>query len=160
MKIDDKVVEYLNRALTNELTAINQYWLHYRVLHNWGLNKLADFERHESIDEMKHADLLADRILFLEGLPNFQAIHKLKVGETVEEILKADLALELEAIPLLKDAIQHCETVRDYVSREVFERILESEEEHVDFLETQFELIQRMGLQNYVQLQSEAAEAD
>jgi bacterioferritin len=109
---------------------------------------------------MKHADTLADRILFLEGLPNFQALHKLKVGETVEEILKADLALELEAIPLLKDAVRHCEEVRDYTSREVFERILESEEKHVDFLETQFEMIARMGLPNYVQLQSEAAEAD
>ena len=157
MKGDDKVLDYLNRALTNELTAINQYWLHYRVLKNWGIDKLAEYERHESIDEMKHADVLADRILFLEGLPNFQALHKLKVGETVEEVLKADLALEMEAIPLLKDAIQHCESVRDYVSREVFERILESEEEHVDFLETQFELIERMGLQNYVQLQREPA---
>jgi bacterioferritin len=157
MKGDGKVVEYLNKALTNELTAINQYWLHYRVLHNWGLTKLAEFERHESIDEMKHADALADRILFLDGLPNFQAINKLKVGETVEEILKADLALEMEAIPLLRDAIQHCETVRDYVSREVFERILENEEEHVDFLETQFEMIERMGLNNYIQLQSEPA---
>ena len=160
MKGDPTVIDYLNRALTNELTAINQYWLHYRVLHHWGIRKLAAYERHESIDEMKHADTLAERVLFLDGLPNFQAIHKLKVGETVEEILKADLALELEAIPLLKDAIQHSETVRDYVSREVFERILENEEEHVDFLETQFEMISRMGLQNYVQLQSEAAEAD
>src|SRR5690606_28374958 len=121
-KGDAKVIEYLNQALTNELTAINQYWLHYRVLKNWGVERLADYERHESIDEMKHADTLADRILFLEGLPNFQAINRLKVGETVEEILKADLALELEALPLLRDAIQHCESVRDYVSREVFER--------------------------------------
>ena len=160
MKGDVKVIEYLNKALTNELTAINQYWLHYRVLKNWGIEKLAEYERHESIDEMKHADTLADRILFLEGLPNFQALHRLKVGETVEEILKADLALELEAIPLLKDAIEHCESVRDYISREIFERILESEEGHVDFLETQFEMIGRMGLQNYVQLHSEAAEAD
>jgi len=160
MKGDPQVIDYLNKALTNELTAINQYWLHYRVLAHWGIKKLADYERHESIDEMKHADTLAERILFLDGLPNFQALHKLKVGETVEEILKADLALEMEAIPLLKDAIQHCETVRDYISREIFERILESEEEHVDFLETQFEMIGRMGLQNYVQLHSEAAEAD
>jgi bacterioferritin len=157
MKGDDQVIEYLNKALTNELTAINQYWLHYRVLHHWGVRKLAEYERHESIDEMKHADTLADRILFLEGLPNFQAIGKLKVGETVEEILKADLALEMEAIPLLREAVQHCESVRDYVSREVFERILENEEEHVDFLETQFDMIERMGLQNYVQLQSEPA---
>ena len=157
MKGDPTVIDYLNRALTNELTAINQYWLHYRVLHHWGVSKLAEYERHESIDEMKHADTLSERILFLDGLPNFQAIHKLKVGETVEEILKADLALEMEAIPLLKDAIQHCESVRDYVSREIFERILESEEEHVDFLETQFDMIERMGLANYVQLQSEPA---
>jgi bacterioferritin len=157
MKGDATVIDYLNKALTNELTAINQYWLHYRVLDNWGLKKLAEYERHESLDEMKHADRLADRILFLDGLPNFQALDKLKVGESAEEILKADLALELEAIPLLRDAIQHCEGVRDYVSRELFEDILESEEEHVDFLETQFELIERMGLQNYLQLQSEAA---
>ena len=159
MKGDPQVIDYLNRALTNELTAINQYWLHYRVLKNWGIEKLAEYERHESIDEMKHADTLADRILFLDGLPNFQAIHKLKVGETVEEILRADLALEQEAIPLLKDAIAHAETVRDYTSREIFERILESEESHVDFLETQFDLIARMGLENYVQLQSKPAEA-
>jgi bacterioferritin len=157
MQADAKVLEYLNQALTNELTAINQYWLHHRVLDHWGVRKLAEFERHESIDEMKHADTLSARILFLDGLPNFQAIGKLKVGETVEEILKADLALEMEAIPLLRDAIQHCESVRDYVSREVFERILENEEEHVDFLETQFDMIERMGLRNYVQLQSEPA---
>lgn len=158
MKGDATVIEFLNKALTNELTAINQYWLHYRVLKDWGLDRLAEYERHESIDEMKHADVLAERILFLNGLPNFQAIHKLKVGETVEEILKADLAMEQEAIPLLREAIAHCETVRDYVSREIFERILESEEEHVDFLETQFDMIERMGLQNYVQLQSKPAE--
>jgi len=156
---DAKVIEYLNKALTNELTAINQYWLHYRVLDNWGVHKLAEYERHESIDEMKHADTLAERILFLDGLPNFQALHKLKVGETVEEILKADLAVEHEAIPLLKDAIEYCESVRDYVTREIFARILESEEEHVDFLEKQFDMIERMGLENYVQLQSKAAEA-
>jgi len=139
------------------LTAINQYWLHYRVLADWGVSKLAEYERHESIDEMKHADVLAERILFLNGLPNFQAIHKLKVGETVEEILKADLAVEMEAIPLLKDAIAHCEEVRDFTTREIFERILESEEEHVDFLETQFDMIARMGLENYVQLNSKPA---
>ena len=158
MKGDATVIEFLNKALTNELTAINQYWLHYRVLKDWGVDRLAEYERHESIDEMKHADVLAERILFLNGLPNFQAIHKLKVGETVEEILKADLAMEEEAIPLLRNAIEHCESVRDYVSREIFERILESEEEHVDFLETQFDMIERMGLQNYVQLQSKPAE--
>lgn len=157
MKGDQKVIEFLNKALTNELTAINQYWLHYRVLADWGVTKLAEYERHESIDEMKHADVLAERILFLNGLPNFQAIHKLKVGETVEEILKADLAVEMEAIPLLKDAIAYCEEVRDFTTREILERILESEEEHVDFLETQFDMIARMGLENYVQLNSKPA---
>ena len=157
MKGDEKVIEFLNKALTNELTAINQYWLHYRVLDDWGVAKLAAYERKESIEEMEHADKLAERVLFLEGLPNFQAIHKLKVGENVEEILKADLALEHEAIPLLKDAIEYCESARDYVSRELFEHILDNEEEHVDFLETQFEMIKRMGLENYVQLQSKPA---
>ncbi len=159
MQGDSKVIDYLNQALTNELTAVNQYWLHYRILHHWGVHKLADFERHESIDEMKHADRLADRILFLDGLPNFQAIGRLKIGETVEEILRADLALEMEAIPLLKDGIAHAESVRDFVSRDLFESILANEEEHVDILETQFEMIQRMGLENYIQLQSKAAEA-
>jgi bacterioferritin len=158
VKGDATVIEFLNKALTNELTAINQYWLHYRVLDDWGVKKLAEYERHESIDEMKHADQLAERVLFLGGLPNFQAIHKLKVGETVEEILKADLAMEEEAIPLLRDAIEHCEKVRDYVSRDLFASILDSEEEHVDFLETQFDMIERMGLENYVQLQSKPAE--
>ena len=157
MKGDAKVIEFLNKVLLQELTAINQYWLHYRMLDNWGLKKLAEYERHESIDEMKHADKLADRILFLEGLPNFQAIGRLRVGENVEELLRADLALEEEAIPILKDAIAHCESVRDFVSRDLFAEILEAEEEHVDFLETQFEMIARMGLQNYVQLNSEAA---
>ncbi len=158
MQGDVQVIDYLNKALLNELTAINQYWLHYRLLHHWGLHKLAEFERHESIDEMKHADKLADRILFLDGLPNFQALGRLKVGENVEEILKADLALENEAIPLLKEAIAHCEAVRDYVSRDLFAEILVNEEEHVDTLETQFEMIERMGLQNYVQLNSTAKE--
>jgi len=157
VKGDAKVIEFLNKALTNELTAINQYWLHYRVLDDWGVTKLAEYERHESIDEMKHADILAERILFLGGLPNFQAIHNLRVGETVDEILKADLAVEHDALPLLKDAIAHCETVRDFVSRDLFASILSSEEEHVDFLETQFDMIERMGLENYVQLQSKPA---
>ena len=159
MQGDPKVIDYLNQALTNELTAVNQYWLHYRLLNHWGVKKLAEFERHESIDEMKHADQLADRILVLDGLPNFQAIGRLKIGESVEEILRADLALEMEAIPLLKEAIVHAESVRDFTSRELFESILANEEEHVDTLETQFEMIQRMGLENYVQLQSKAAEA-
>ena len=154
MKGDTKVIEYLNKALFNELTAINQYWLHYRMVDHWGMAKLAEYERHESIDEMKHADWLADRIFMLDGLPNFQNIGRLKVGETVEEILKADLAMEEEAIPLLREAIEHCEKVSHFVSRELLLRILENEEEHVDHLETQFEMIARMGLQNYVQLQS------
>ncbi|MBJ7500238.1 MAG: bacterioferritin [Sphingopyxis sp.] len=154
MKGDEKVIDFLNEALKNELTAINQYWLHYRMLDNWGVARLAAFEREESIDEMKHADKLADRILFLGGLPNFQLLGRLRVGETVEEILKADLAIEEEAIPLLKDAIAHCEGVRDYVSRDLFSDILESEEHHVDELEKQFEMIERMGIENYVQLQS------
>ena len=154
MKGDAKVIEFLNEALKNELTAVNQYWLHYRLLDNWGIERLAAFERHESIDEMKHADVLSERLLFLDGLPNFQLLGRLKVGENVEEILKADLALENEAIPQLKNAIEHCEKVRDYVSREIFERILENEEEHVDVLEKQFDMIERMGLQNFIQLQS------
>ena len=157
MKGDAKVIEYLNEALKNELTAINQYFLHAKMLKNWGITKLADFEYHESIDEMKHADKLAERILFLEGLPNFQLLGRLKIGETVEEILKSDLALENEAVPQLKEAIAHCETVRDYVSRDLFAYILENEEEHVDTIEMQFEMIERMGLQNYVQLQSAPA---
>ena len=126
MKGDTKVIEFLNEALKNELTAINQYWLHYRMLDNWGVTKLAEFERHESIDEMKHADKLAERIFFLDGLPNFQLLGRLKIGETVEEILKADLELEYEALPMLKNAIEHCESVRDYVSRDLFAEILES----------------------------------
>ena len=158
MRGDPQVIDFLNKALFNELTAINQYWLHYRMLDNWGIKRLAEYERHESIDEMKHADTLADRILFLDGLPNFQALGKIRVGESVEEVLKADLALEHDALPLLKEAIAHCEAVRDYISREIFERILESEEEHVDFLEKQFDMIERMGIQNYCQLQSKPAE--
>ncbi len=160
MKGDPKVIDYLNEVLKGELTAINQYWLHYRLFDHWGVKKLAEFERHESIDEMKHADMLAERILFLDGLPNFQLLGRLRIGETVEEALKADLELEYEAVAVLKDAIEHCEKVRDYGSRDLFQRILDSEEEHVDTLETQFEMIERMGIQNYIQLNSkpEAAE--
>ena len=158
MKGDSKVIEFLNEALKNELTAINQYWLHYRMLDNWGVTKLAEFEREESIDEMKHADKLAERIFFLDGLPNFQLLGRLKIGETVEEILKADLELEYEALPMLKNAIEHCESVRDYVSRDLFAEILESEEDHVDTLEQQFDLIERMGIENYIQLQSKSVE--
>jgi bacterioferritin len=158
MKGDPKVVELLNEALKAELTAINQYWLHYRVLDNWGVDKLAEYERGESIDEMKHADKLAERILFLDGLPNFQLLGRLHIGENVEEVLKADLELEMEALTQLRGAIAHCETVQDYASRDLFSEILENEEEHVDTLETQFEMIARMGIQNYVQLQSKPAE--
>jgi bacterioferritin len=137
MKGDEKVIEFLNTALKNELTAINQYFLHYRLLNHWGISKLAKFEYEESIEEMKHADKLAERILFLDGLPNFQLLGRLRIGSTVEEILKADLETEWEAIPLLKDAIAHCESVRDYVSRDLFQHILDNEEEHVDTIETQ-----------------------
>ncbi len=158
MKGDPQVIKHLNDTLKNELTAINQYWLHYRMLDHWGVKKLAEYERHESIDEMKHADTLAERILFLDGLPNFQLLGRLRIGESVEELLKADLDLEYEASAQLREAITYCETAKDYVSREIFERILESEEEHIDFLETQFEMIERMGIQNYVQLQSKPAE--
>lgn len=159
MKGDAKVLDFLNLVLKNELTAVNQYWLHYRMLDNWGVRKLAAHERHESIEEMQHADKLAERILFLEGLPNFQLLGRLRIGESVEEILKADLALEHEAIAVLRDAIEHCETVRDYVSRDLFASILSNEEEHVDMIETQFEMIERMGLGNYIQLNSNAAES-
>ena len=151
---DPRVIELLNEALRNELTAINQYWLHYRLLDHWGVYKLAQYERMESIDEMKHADWLSERILFLDGLPNFQLLGRLRIGETVEEVLKADLAMEVEAVEQLKGAIAHCEAVRDFISRDLFARILASEEEHVDTLERQFEMIGRMGLPNYIQLNS------
>jgi len=160
MKGDARVVQYLNEALKNELTAINQYFLHYRMLKHWGVEKLAKYEYAESIDEMKHADRLADRIFFLDGLPNFQDLGRLRIGETVEEILRADLALEMDALPQLKEAIAYCEDVRDYVTRDLFKQILESEEEHVDTIERQFDMIARMGIQNYVQLQSEPAEGE
>ena len=158
MQGDDKVIEFLNEALKNELTAINQYFLHYRMLDNWGIKRLAKFEYEESIDEMKHADQLTERILFLDGLPNLQLLGRLRIGENVEEILKSDLELEHEAIPLLRDAIEHCEKVRDYVSRDLFSDILDSEEDHVDNLEQQFDMIARMGIENYCQLQSEPPE--
>lgn len=159
MKGDTKVIELLNEALKLELTAINQYWLHYRLLDNWGVRKLAEYERHESIDEMKHADSFAERILFLEGLPNFQMLGRLRIGESVEEILKADLEAEYEAVKLYREGVEYCDSVRDYVSRDLFAAVLADEEKHIDYIETQFEMIARMGLQNYIQLNSEAAAA-
>jgi bacterioferritin len=159
MKGHPRVIELLNEALKAELTAINQYWLHYRMLDNWGFKKLAEYERHESIDEMKHADKFSERILFLDGLPNFQALGRLRIGENVEEILKADLEAEHEAVEMYRNAVAECESLRDFVSRDMFAEVLRDEEGHVDFLETQFEMIRQMGLPNYLQLQSEAAEA-
>ena len=155
MKGDPKVIEHLNRVLKNELTAINQYFLHSRVLRHWGLEKLGRYEYKESIDEMKHADQLMERILFLDGLPNLQDIGKLLIGEDVREVRECDLKLEMLAHPDLKAAIAHCESVGDYVSRDLFQHILDSEEEHIDFVETQLELIDRVGLQNYCQSQME-----
>lgn len=159
MKGDTRVIELLNAALKAELTAINQYWLHYRMLDHWGVERLAAYERHESIDEMKHADRFAERILFLDGLPNFQLLGRLRIGETVEEILRADLEAELEAGALYREAVAVCEEVRDFVSRDLFAEVLRDEEAHVDFLETQFEMIERMGIANYIQLQSKPPKA-
>ena len=153
MKGDAKVIEYLNKVLGNELIAINQYFLHAKMLDDWGLKRLAKHEREESIDEMNHADALMERILFLEGLPNLQDLGKLRIGENVPEILQCDLDMELDAIPDLRAAIAYCEAHKDYVSRELFDSILKSEEEHVDWLETQLALIEKIGPQNYVQSQ-------
>ena len=158
MRGDPKVIEFLNQVLRNELTAINQYFLHARILRNWGIRKLGEYEYEESLDEMRHADKLIERILFLDGLPNLQDLGKLMIGENVEEIIACDLTLELAAAADLREAIPYCESVRDFVTRDLFSEILDNEEEHIDFLETQSVMIQNMGLQNYVQLQSEPAE--
>lgn len=154
MKGDPKVIKFLNDALKNELTAINQYFLHSRMLKDWGVSILAEYEYKESIEEMQHADWLIERILFLEGLPNLQDLGKLRIGESVQEILECDLALEHDAIPLLRDAFQQADKVRDYVSRDLFGKILTNEEEHLDYLETQFDLIDRIGIERYTLLQS------
>ena len=156
MKGDKKVIEHLNRILKNELTAINQYFLHSRILADWGVSKLAKHEHDESIEEMHHADWLIKRILFLEGLPNLQELDKLQIGESVKEILECDLRLEHKGIPDLRVAIMHAESVQDYVSRDLFKKILDNEEEHVDYLETQLDLLGRIGLEHYTHLQSEA----
>jgi bacterioferritin len=159
MRGDAKIVQHLNTILRNELTAINQYFLHARMLRNWGVSKLGEYEYHESIGEMKHADRLIERILFLEGLPNLQDLDKLLIGENVQEILDCDLKLELKGVADLRLAIVDCEAVRDFVTRELLADILESEEEAIDFIETQLELIPRIGIENYIQLQSDSAKS-
>ncbi len=151
MKGEGKVIEYLNGVLRNELTAINQYFLHSRMFKDMGLKELADYEFQESVDEMKHADQCVERILFLEGLPNMQMMGKLRIGEHAREMIECDLALEMEAIPLLREAIEYCESCNDFVSRDLFASILDSEEEHVDWLETQLDLMDKVGIENYLQ---------
>ena len=158
MRGDPTVIQHLNAALKNELTAINQYFLHARMLNNWGVSKLGKYEYDQSIDEMKDADKLIERILFLDGLPNLQDLDKLLIGENVREILDCDLRLEHMAIGRLREAIAHCEGVRDFVTRDLLSDMLEGEEDQVDFIETQIELIDRVGLENYIQLQSDPAE--
>ena len=153
MKGDKKVIELLNKCLGNELIAINQYFLHAKMYKDWGMTNLYEHEYHESIDEMKHADVLTDRILFLEGLPNLQDLGALRIGENTKEMLECDLALENDAVPDLKTGIKYAESIGDYVSRDLFQDILESEEEHIDWLETQLDLIGKMGIENYIQAQ-------
>ena len=159
MQGDREIIKLLNAVLTNELTAVNQYFLHARMLQNWGLNALGKVVYDESIEEMKHADKLIKRVLFLGGLPNLQDLGKLLIGESVQEVLKCDLSLEMIGLPDLKLAIGHCETVKDYISRELFTDILESEEEHIDWLQTQMRLIEQMGIENFVQLQTKPNES-
>jgi|TARA_B110000438_G_C15750672_1_gene622783 bacterioferritin len=154
MKGDKEVIRHLNEILKNELTAINQYFLHSRMYKDWGISKLADKEYEESVDEMKHADLLIERILFLEGLPNLQTLGKLRIGEHVSEMLQCDLDLEMEALPDLQAAITYAEKIKDYVSRDLFDEILKSEEEHVDWLESQLGLVDKMNIENYIQSQT------
>jgi len=154
MKGDATVIEHLNKVLKNELTAINQYFLHSRIYKDWGITKLGDHEYEESVDEMKHADAIIERVLFLEGLPNLQDLGKLRIGENVQEMLQCDLDLELDAIPDLRAAIAYCENHKDYVSRDLFDSILQSEEGHVDWLETQLGLIDKVGIENYIQSQT------
>ena len=158
MRGDATVIQHLNTILRNELTAINQYFLHARMLKNWGVTKLGEHEHHESIDEMKHADRLIERILFLEGLPNLQDLDKLLIGENTQEVLECDLKLEMKGLGDLRTAIVHCESVRDFATRDLLSDILDNEEDAVDFIETQLELIQLTGLENYIQLQSDSAE--